>query len=271
MDSSRGNPLEVGMRSSSVLVTFACVVLAGFAVSCSTSDRQDTNSSADSQVQTSSSPRVTPSERMTYYVGIIRKGTSWSADDSEESRATQTAHLDNIRRLADLKLLALAGPFYKPDEQLETRGLFFYTVPSMDSAKQLVRTDPAVKSGQLTVDLLRWRAPASMGYPEPLQMRAYVAAFIHPGENWLEGQDWSYANLMATQHSGVARSNSVRGIPIYGPFVSSATDGQPLAMLIYDTDSLQYVAPLLDATADIAAATLSYETMYWYGPVGLTF
>ena len=242
-----------------------------WAVGCSKSDRQDTDPSADSQVQTSVPPVVAPSERITYYVGIITKGESWSADITESSQAIQTAHRDNISRLANLGLLSLAGPFYVPGEQPDKRGLFFYTVPSMDSAVQLVETDPAVKSGQLVVEVLRWRAPASMRYPEPLKMRAFVAAFIYPGANWSEGQDWSYASLIAAQFSGMSQSNSVRAIPIYGPFISSAAAGHPLAMLMYDADSLQYVAPLLDATPDIASGTLSYESMYWYGPVGLTF
>ena len=259
------------MRSHQMVLTCASIITLACATGCAKSNQSDADPSAESQGETSVPPAIKPSERMTYYVGIITKGESWSAEETETSQAIQTAHLDNISRLADLGLLSLAGPFYVPGKQPEKRGLFFYTVPSMDSAVRLVNTDPAVKSGQLAVDVIRWRAPAGMRYGEPVKMRAFVAAFIYPGTNWVEGQDWSYANLIATQHAGISKSNSVRGMPIYGPFISSAADGQPLAMMIFDSDSLQYVAPLLNAAADVTSSVLSYETMYWYGPVGLTF
>ena len=259
------------MRSHQLAILTAGLIVLASAIGCSNSDRSDTDPPADSQGQTSVPPAIEPSERITYYVGIITKGEAWTAEPSEAAQATQTAHLDNIKRLSELGLLSLAGPFHVPGEQPEKRGLFFYTVPSMDSANQLVDTDPAVKSGQLAVEILRWRAPASMRYGEPLKMRAYIAALIYPGASWAEGQDWSYASLIATQHSGISKSSSVRGMPIFGPFISSAATGQPLAMMIYDSDSLQYVTPLLNATADVASGILSYETMYWYGPAGLTF
>lgn len=259
------------MRSIQLVLTLTSIITLTCTAGCTKSDQSDTDPSADSQGQSSVPPAVEPSERTTYYVGIITKGESWTAEPSEAARATQTAHLENISRLADLGLLSLAGPFHVPGEQPEKRGLFFYTVPSMDSALRLVDTDPAVKSGQLAVDVIRWRAPAGMRYGEPIKMRAFIAAFIYPGTNWVEAQDWSYASLIATQHAGISKSSSVRGMPIYGPFISSAANGQPLAMLIYDSDSLQYVAPLLDGVADVESGVLSYETMYWYGPVGLTF
>ena len=49
--------------------------------------------------------------------------------------------------------MVLAGPF---GDGGDLRGLFFYDVKTMEEARELVDSDPAVKAGRLRVELHPW-------------------------------------------------------------------------------------------------------------------
>ena len=74
--------------------------------------------------------------------------------------AAFAGHMANIGRLADEGKLAVAGPFEKND--LAFRGLFIFNVPTIETAKKLVETDPAVKAGIFIYDLIPWYGSASL-------------------------------------------------------------------------------------------------------------
>jgi len=92
-------------------------------------------------------------EMTTYYVGFLYRGPAWTPEVTPETQALQQAHLENIGRLAATGKLILAGPF---SDDTKLRGMFVFQVASMEEAKALCDTDPAVKAGRLTVELHPW-------------------------------------------------------------------------------------------------------------------
>ena len=98
-------------------------------------------------------------EMTTYYVGFIFRGDKWTAESTPETERIQSAHLENITRLADEGKLLLAGPFL---DDTDLRGLFVFTVDSMEEAERLVATDPAVQAGRLRVELHPWYSAAGI-------------------------------------------------------------------------------------------------------------
>lgn len=100
----------------------------------------------------------------TYYVGFLYRGPKWSPEDTPERRTIQEGHLANIQRLADEGKLLLAGPF---TDDGELRGLFVFQVGSMEEAKALCDTDPAVKAGRLRVELHPWYSAKGITVPKP--------------------------------------------------------------------------------------------------------
>ena len=103
-------------------------------------------------------------EMTTYYVGLLYRGPSWSPEDTRERRAIQEGHLANIQRLADEGKLLLAGPF---TDGGELRGLFVFQVGSLEEAKALCDSDPAVKAGRLRVELHPWYSAKGINVPKP--------------------------------------------------------------------------------------------------------
>ena len=92
-------------------------------------------------------------EMTTYYVVFLSRGPKWTPTVTRETERLQEAHMANIRKMAADGKLVLAGPF-ADDGKL--RGMFVLTVGSLDEAKALADSDPAVKAGRLVAEVHPW-------------------------------------------------------------------------------------------------------------------
>ena len=93
-----------------------------------------------------------------YVIAFLKSGPV-KLTDSLEIAQLQRAHLKNITRLIDEGKLLLAGPFL--DDQ-PLRGIFIFDVASLEEARQLTSTDPAVKAGTLVMELHPWYGSAAL-------------------------------------------------------------------------------------------------------------
>ncbi len=99
-----------------------------------------------------------------YVMAFLKKGPKRSQDSTQRAQI-QAAHLKNIMRLAKEGKLIIAGPFL---DNSEIRGIFIFDVKTVEEAKKLTETDPAVKAGVLSMELHPWYGPAIL--PEALKM-----------------------------------------------------------------------------------------------------
>jgi len=93
------------------------------------------------------------------YIGFLSRGAKWTPDKTPQTEELQKAHMANIHKLADTKKLVVAGPF-GDDGQL--RGIFVFKVASLEEARELAATDPAVQAGRLSIDMHPWLVPAGI-------------------------------------------------------------------------------------------------------------
>jgi uncharacterized protein YciI len=92
-----------------------------------------------------------------YYVFLLRKGPTWSPDETPEINALQEAHLANYRRLAEIGKLVITGPFLDSFAVSgEMRGMGVLKADSYDEAFELISTDPMVRVGRLMFELHTW-------------------------------------------------------------------------------------------------------------------
>ena len=99
---------------------------------------------------------TTPLKMTTAYLGLLTRGAKWTPEKTPATEELQKAHMANIHRLADLKKLVVAGPF---GDNGQLRGIFVFKVASIDEARALTETDPAVQAGRLAIDLHPWLIP----------------------------------------------------------------------------------------------------------------
>jgi len=93
-----------------------------------------------------------------YVMAFLKAGPNRDQDEEEAARL-QAAHMANIGRLAEEGKLALAGPFL---DDGEIRGIYIFNVTSIEEARLLTATDPAIKAGRLVMELHPWYGSAAV-------------------------------------------------------------------------------------------------------------
>jgi uncharacterized protein len=84
-----------------------------------------------------------------YFMVFLKKGPHRD-QDSVEVEKIQKSHMENIALLAKSGKLTIAGPFL---DDGDLRGIFVFDVPTLEEAKKLTETDPAVQSGRLSYEI----------------------------------------------------------------------------------------------------------------------
>ncbi len=102
-----------------------------------------------------------------YVLAYLKSGPNRS-QDSVEAAALQKAHLENIMRMAESGKLVLAGPFL---DEGDIRGIYIFDVPTVEEARALTETDPAIQAGRLVMELHPWYGSAALPLLSPLHKR----------------------------------------------------------------------------------------------------
>jgi uncharacterized protein YciI len=99
---------------------------------------------------------TTPQKLTTAYLAFLKRGEKWTPEKTPATAEIQKGHMANIQRLAEMKKLVVAGPF---GDEGQLRGIFVFRVESLEEARVLAATDPAVQAGRLALDIHAWIVP----------------------------------------------------------------------------------------------------------------
>jgi len=92
-----------------------------------------------------------------YYLFLLKKGPTWSPDETPEINKLQDEHLANLRRLGEIGKLVINGPLLDSFAVSgEIRGIGVLKTSSLSEAQELISTDPMVKAGRLIFELHTW-------------------------------------------------------------------------------------------------------------------
>lgn len=97
---------------------------------------------------------------MKMYVFVVLKTGNNKTMDKTFIDSCFTGHLKNIQKLSAEKQLIVAGPFAKNND--DYRGLFILNVPTMEEAKILLDSDPAIHANLLFPELYSWYGSAAL-------------------------------------------------------------------------------------------------------------
>jgi uncharacterized protein YciI len=98
---------------------------------------------------------------MKTYVFVLLKSGSNNMEKGAARDSIFSGHIKNIRRLADEGKLVIAGPFEDNDKSF--RGIFILNVKTIEEARELLKSDPAVHAKILDAELYGWYGSAAIG------------------------------------------------------------------------------------------------------------
>jgi uncharacterized protein YciI len=96
---------------------------------------------------------------MKRYVLVLLK-TGPAKVDKPTSDSLFAGHMQNMGRMVEMGKLIVAGPLQKNDHNY--RGIFILNVRTIEEAKALLETDPAVKGKVLDADCYSWYGSAAL-------------------------------------------------------------------------------------------------------------
>ncbi len=94
-----------------------------------------------------------------YVLAILKTGPA-TYNDKAKTDSLFRGHMQNIGRLASIGKLIVAGPLGKNDKNY--RGIFILNVKTVEEAKLLVESDPAIKAKIFDVELYPWYGSAAL-------------------------------------------------------------------------------------------------------------
>ena len=95
-----------------------------------------------------------------YVLAFLKTGPNRDLP-TEEANKLQAAHMENIGRMAEEGDLIVAGPFYNNNDE-SLKGIYVFNVESIEEAKALTNTDPAIQAGSLVMELYHWYSSAAL-------------------------------------------------------------------------------------------------------------
>ncbi len=94
-----------------------------------------------------------------YVMAFLLRGDRVSEYTPEQRSEIQSGHMANIGKMAEMGKLIVAGPFFGNDD---LRGIYIFDVQTLEEAKALTETDPAIQAGVLKMDLKEWYGSAAL-------------------------------------------------------------------------------------------------------------
>jgi len=93
-----------------------------------------------------------------YVIAFLKVGPNRDRTPAQAAEL-QKEHMANINRLAEEGSLVVAGPFL---DSGPVRGIYIFNVETVEEAKKLTETDPAVKAQSLVMELHPWYGSAAL-------------------------------------------------------------------------------------------------------------
>lgn len=164
----------------------------------------------------------------------------------EEINELQTAHLENIGRLAEEGIMLAAGPFDGGG------GLFILETESLESANQILYSDPAIKANRFKLEVYPFELVVNdiCVATEPYEMVTYQFVRLKPQPNYFGKVDLT-KSTNKNYFSKLNKNNDF--VVVHGSF------GNEGGMIIFDFEKPQQAADIISENPLVKEGQLEFE------------
>jgi len=112
---------------------------------------------------------------MKMYILVILKSGTNTSETKAKTDSLFAGHMANMGKMVEMKKLVIAGPMGKNEKNY--RGIFVLNSNSIDEAKQLLESDPAIKAKLLEPELYNWYGSAALAEYLPFHDKIQKTSF----------------------------------------------------------------------------------------------
>jgi uncharacterized protein YciI len=112
---------------------------------------------------------------MKMYVLVILKSGTNTTETKAKTDSLFAGHITNMGKMVEMQKLVIAGPMGKNDKNY--RGIFVLNTKSIEEAKQLLESDPAIKAKLLEPELYNWYGSAALAEYLPFHDKIQKSSF----------------------------------------------------------------------------------------------
>ncbi|QNR82843.1 hypothetical protein H9N25_12650 [Pedobacter riviphilus] len=112
---------------------------------------------------------------MKMYVLVILKSGTNITETKAKTDSLFAGHMANMGKMVEMQKLVVAGPMGKNDKNY--RGIFILNTKSIEEAKQLLESDPAIKAKLLEPELYNWYGSAALAEYLPFHDKIQKSSF----------------------------------------------------------------------------------------------
>jgi uncharacterized protein YciI len=203
-----------------------------------------------------------------YYVVFLRPDPARTPLSKADGERIMTAHMANIRKMADDGIMVSAGPF--DDTPTTIEGVFVFKTDSLSSAQAVAAQDPTVLEHRNTVDVHAWEGPPGIGAeyfwlhqrdpktPDNMQMHPFC--MLYRGDEW-EAQSHNREVLLA------AHERYIEQLREQGKLSAAGKVAPPDALLdlvVFRPIPLEDAQRLLGDDPAIRAGVIRAEYHHWW-------
>lgn len=203
-----------------------------------------------------------------YYVVFLRPEPSRKPLSKADGERIQSAHMANIRKMAQDGVLIAAGPF--DDTPTTISGIFVFKVRSRESAQAIAAQDPTVIEHRNTVDVHAWQGPPGIGLEyfrlhklnpnTPENMQVHPLCLLYRGTEWEQKQSTRDSLLIGHERY----IDRLRDQAKLGAAGGIEAPDDLLGLVIFKSISLEEAQRLVSEDPAVQAGVLRVEYHRWW-------
>jgi uncharacterized protein YciI len=196
-------------------------------------------------------------EMGTFYICLLIKPENFSPANLSQDLVKE--HFKHVQGLLASGKAALAGPFA---ENTRIAGVLVLNASSAEAARAMEEADPFVKTGGLSVEVLKWWAAKGIMKPpaQPFKQKVYYLTFLRRGPKWTPEKTPATEKLQAEHMANINAMAKTGKLVIAGPFENA---GEYAGVFVFKVDTLVEAKQLAQSDPAVKAGRLVADVHPW--------